>query len=83
MLSELSMSLEWSRAQLLPSDVQTTAEPVPVLMPGLLGSGKSRLDWLLVRRVQAVSIVSEYWERAYLAPQGRGAVITLRKARRT
>jgi hypothetical protein len=58
-LSEPCLSLAQLEAQLLPSDLESTADPVLIMMSGLPGSGKSHLSRILAERVRAVVIESD------------------------
>ncbi len=64
MLAEPSLSLAQLEAQLLPSDVELTADPVLIMMSGLPGSGKSHLSRMLAERVRAVVIESDVVRKA-------------------
>jgi predicted kinase len=62
--SEPSLSLAQLEAQLLPSGLESTADPVLIMMSGLPGSGKSHLSRVLAERVRAVVIESDAVRKA-------------------
>jgi predicted kinase len=66
--SEPRSSLAELEAQLLPPDLESTADPVLIMMSGLPGSGKSHLSRHLAKRIRAVVIESDAVRKA-LFPQ--------------
>jgi len=66
--SELRPSMAELEAQLLPSDLESTVDPVLIMMSGLPGSGKSHLGRILAERIRAVVIESDA-VRKVLFPQ--------------
>lgn len=68
MPSEPRPSLAELEVQLLPFDLESTADPVLIMMSGLPGSGKSHLSRILAERIRAVVIESDAVRKA-LFPQ--------------
>jgi hypothetical protein len=66
--SEVSPSLAELEARLLPPDLESTADPVLIMMSGLPGSGKSHLSRMLAERLKAVVLESDAVRKA-LFPQ--------------